>query len=60
MWYDVIGVIYRQIIIFLIKKNNNQWCHPEIDTPGFHCPLLLWDDIPPPRMMGANPDINNE
>lgn len=37
MWYDVIGVIYRQIIIFLIKKNNNQWCHPEIDTPGFHC-----------------------
>ena len=36
MWYDVIGVIYRLIIIFLINKNK-QWCHPEIDTPGFHC-----------------------
>ena len=47
MWYDVIGVIYRQIIIFLIKKNNNQWCHPEIDTPRLPLPLLLWMIYPP-------------
>ena len=48
MWYDVIGVIYRLIIIFLIKKNNNQWCHPEIDTPRLPLPLLLWMIYPPP------------
>ena len=36
MWYDVIGVIYGLIIIFLVKKYK-QWCHPEIDPPGFRC-----------------------
>ena len=46
MWYDVIGVIYRLIIIFLINKNK-QWCHPEIDTPRLPLPLLLWMIYPP-------------
>ena len=47
MWYDVIGVIYRLIIIFLIPPNNKQWCHPEIDTPRLPLPLLLWMIYPP-------------
>ena len=47
MWYDVIGVIYRLIIIFLIKKNK-QWWHPEIETPRLPLPLLLWMIYPPP------------
>lgn len=46
MWYDVIGLIYRQIIIFLIRKYK-QWCHPEIDTPRLPLPLLLWMIYPP-------------
>ena len=45
MWYDVIGVIYRLIIIFLIKKYK-QWCHPEIDTPASTAATPL-DDPPP-------------
>ena len=48
MWYDVKGVIYRLIIIFLIPPKNKQWCHPEIDTPPrLTLPLLLWMIYPP-------------
>ena len=48
MWYDVIGVIYRLIIIFLLPPKNKQWCHLEIDTPRLPLPLLLWMIYPPP------------
>ena len=47
MWYDVIGVIYRLIIIFLIPPKNKQWCHPEIDTPPAYTAATPLDDIPP-------------
>ncbi len=45
MWYDVIGVIYRQIIIFLIKKTNNG-VTPRL-IPRLPLPLLLWMIYPP-------------
>ena len=37
MWYDVIGVMYRQIIIFLIKKITINGVTPRLIPPGFHC-----------------------
>ena len=38
MWYDVIGVIYRLIIIFLIPpKKTNNGVTPRLIPPGFHC-----------------------
>ncbi len=46
MWYDVIGVIYRQIIIFLIKKTNNG-VTPRL-IPRLPLPATPLDDIPPP------------
>ena len=45
MWYDVIGVIYRLIIIFLIKNTNNG-VTPRL-IPRLPLPLLLWMIYPP-------------
>lgn len=47
MWYDVIGVIYRLIIIFLIKRITNNGVTPRLIPPGFPLPLLLWMIYPP-------------
>lgn len=46
MWYDVIGVIYRLIIIFLIKKITINGVTPRL-IPRLPLPLLLWMIYPP-------------
>ena len=48
MWYDVIGVIYRLIIIFLIPppKKTNNGVTPRL-IPRLPLPLLLWMIYPP-------------
>ena len=46
MWYDVIGVIYRLIIIFLIKKKQSM-VSPRDCPPRLPLPLLLWMIYPP-------------
>ena len=47
MWYDVIGVIYRLIIIFLIPQKTNNGVTPRLIPPRLTLPLLLWMIYPP-------------
>ena len=46
MWYDVIGVIYRLIIIFLIKRITINGVTPRLIPPASTAATPL-DDIPP-------------
>ena len=48
MWYDVIGLIYRQIVTFLIKKITINGVPPRLIPPPASTAATPLDDIPPP------------